>query len=65
MLKQEMKRDFGNVVEGIKELRRYAKSSKFHKDQNMHAGDVILRCNEILDIASDFECEELCEYLIQ
>jgi len=65
MLKQEIKRDFAQVIEGVKELRRYAKSSKFHADQSMHAGDVLLRCNEILDIASDFECEELCEYLIQ
>lgn len=60
-----MKRDFGNVIEGVKELRRYAKSSKFHADQSMNAGDVLLRCNEILDIAIDFECEELSEYLMQ
>ena len=65
MLKQEIKKDFAQVIEGVKELRRYAKSSKFHKDQNMNAGDVLLRCNEILDIAIDFECEELCEYLMQ
>jgi hypothetical protein len=54
MLKSEIIETLNEALQGIYELKRYAESAKFSKDPNMNAGDVTLRCDEILSQTHEF-----------
>ena len=54
MLKTEIIETLEAVLQGVRELKQYAESSKFSEDPTMNASDVTLRCNEILSQTHEF-----------